>query len=210
VSINGLIGKKIGMTQLFREDGSVASVTAIEAGPCTVTQVRTPSNDGYTAVQLGYGASKKLTKPEIGHLKRSGTDSAHLREVSVSDLAEVQVGQQFGADLFTDGELVDIVGISKGRGFTGVVKRHGFSGGPKTHGQSDRLRAPGSIGGTTYPGRVLKGTKMAGQFGNHRVTARKLEIVQVDVDRNLLFINGGVPGPSRGLILIKRSRKSGK
>lgn len=209
MSINGLLGKKIGMTQMFREDGSLASVTAIEAGPCTVTQVRTPSNDGYSAVQLGYGKSRKLTKPEIGHLKRSGADSGYLREVSATELAEVQVGQKIWADLFTAGDLVDIVGTSKGRGFTGVVKRHGFSGGPKTHGQSDRLRAPGSIGGTTYPGRVLKGTKMAGQFGNHRVTAKNLEIIQVDVDRNLLFIHGGVPGPSRGLLLIKRSKRLG-
>lgn len=210
MSIDGLIGKKIGMTQMYREDGSLASVTAIEAGPCTVTQVRTASNDGYSAVQIGYGESRKLTKPEIGHLKRSGANSGHLREVSATELGEVQVGQKIDVNLFSDGELVDIVGISKGRGFTGVVKRWGFAGGPKTHGQSDRLRAPGSIGGTTYPGRVLKGTKMAGQFGNHRVTARNLEIVQIDVGRNLLFIHGGVPGPSRGLLLIKRSKKSGK
>lgn len=210
MSINGLIGKKIGMTQIFTEDGSFASVTAIEAGPCIVTQVRTPSNDGYSAVQLGFGNSRKLTRPETGHLKRSGSESRYLREVSATELGEVQVGQKIGVDLFAVGELVDVVGFSKGRGFTGVVKRHGFAGGPKTHGQSDRHRAPGSIGGTTYPGRVYKGTKMAGQFGNHKVTASNLEIVQLDTDRNLLFIHGAVPGPSKGLLIIKRSRKSGK
>lgn len=202
----GLLGKKIGMTQVFLEDGRAEPVTAVEAGPCVVTQVKTLANDGYEAVQLGFGEVRRLSKPEEGHLRRTGR-FRHLRELPVRDLAEVQVGQRVDAGLFQPGDLVDVTGTSKGRGFAGVVKRHGFHGGPKTHGQSDRHRAPGAIGAGTSPGRVLKGMRMAGHMGNARVTARGLEVVQVDAERNLLLIKGAVPGARNGLLIIRQSKK---
>ena len=205
--VRGLLGKKVGMTQVFREDGRAEPVTAVEAGPCVVTQVKTLANDGYEAVQLGFGEVRRLTKPVEGHLRRTGR-FRHLRELPARDLAEVQVGQRVDVSLFQPGDLVDVTGTSKGRGFAGVVKRHGFSGGPKTHGQSDRHRAPGSIGAGTTPGRVFKGKKMAGHMGNARVTARGLEVIQVDTERNLLLIKGAVPGARNGLLIIRQAKKS--
>ena len=196
------------MTQVFRENGTMASVTAIQAGPCTVTQIRTPGRDGYSAVQLGFGEKRRLNKPEQGHLKGMDKLFRYLREISAQELGDVQVGQEVDVSLFSPGDLVVVTGTSKGRGFTGVVKRHGFAGGPKTHGQSDRQRAPGSIGSTTYPGRVLKGTRMAGHSGNARVTVKNLEVVQVDPERHLLLIKGAVPGASRGLLIIRKARDS--
>ncbi|MFQ5860920.1 MAG: 50S ribosomal protein L3, partial [Dehalococcoidia bacterium] len=164
--IQGILGKKIGMTQLFLTDGRAVPVTAIQAGPCVVTQVRSKERDGYEAAQLGFGEVRRLNRPLQGHLKRTGL-FRHLRELPISgDVGEVQVGQQVKVNLLQPGELVEITGVSKGRGFAGVVKRHGFSGGPKSHGQSDRWRAPGSIGGGTTPGRVYKGRRMAGHMGN--------------------------------------------
>jgi large subunit ribosomal protein L3 len=202
--IQGFLGRKIGMTQIFREDGRVVPVTVIEAGPCVVTQVKTKENDGYEAVQLGFGEVKRRNKPLSGHLKDSRL-SRYLREVTADDTSEYKVGQTIGVDIFQAGEKVDIVGRSKGRGFAGVMKRWGFAGGPRTHGQSDRARAPGSIGGGTTPGKVYKGLKMGGHMGNRRITVKGLEIVQVDTERNLLLVKGGIPGAPNGLVQIRRA-----
>ena len=203
--IQGIIGKKVGMTQVFAEDGVVTAVTAIEAGPCTVTQVKTKTKEGYDAVQLGFGEAKRLNRPEKGHLKKLGL-YRRLREFRIEDASEIQLGQSVDVGIFHPGDLVDVTGTSKGKGFAGVVKRHHFAGGPKTHGQSDRHRAPGSIGAGTDPGRVLKGLKMAGHMGNERVTVKKLEVVKADPERNLLLVKGAVPGARNGLLIIKKSR----
>jgi len=259
--LSGLLGKKIGMTQLFTADGTVIPVTVIQAGPCTVTQIRTMARDGYEAVQIGYGTKKHPTRAELGHLghtlpltalqrraqqqeqakaraaararAQSGEQSSPeegvetqamtpgkarkaarsgpalgpfevLREVKRLDDEPVQVGQVTDVSMFRVGEVVDLIGTSKGRGFQGVVKRHGFRGGPKTHGQSDRLRAPGSIGSGTTPGRVLKGTRMAGHMGNQRVTIKGLEVVEADPARHLLVVKGSVPGAVGGLVMIRK------
>ena len=201
--IKGTIGRKLGMVQLFRDDGEVV-VTAIEAGPCVVTQVKTEAKDGYNAVQLGFGEAKSLNSPQKGHLKEIG-QFRHLREFNADDINSVQVGQKIDVDMFKPGDLLDVTGISKGKGFAGVVKRYHFAGGPKTHGQSDRHRAPGSIGSTTSPGRVLKGTRMAGRMGDSRVTMRNLKVLEVDLARHLLLVRGAVPGASKGLLLIKKA-----
>lgn len=205
--VHGLIGRKLGMTQIFDEQGLARPVTVIEAGPCVVTQVRTAEKDGYEAVQLGFGIARKLNKPERGHVKESGHMVKTLREVKADDYSGIEVGQVFNADTFSEGEVVDVTGTSKGRGFQGGMKRHGFSGGPKTHGQSDRHRAPGSIGSSATPGRVFKGQKMAGQMGNERVTVQNLKVLRVDTDRNLLLVEGSVPGPNKGTLLIRRAVK---
>lgn len=207
--IEGLLGRKIGMTQVFGARGEVIPVTVLEVGPCVVTQVRTKDRDGYEAVQVGFGAAteKNLTRPEQGHLRAAGRLVRHLREFDVDSTEDHSVGDEIGADLFNAGQLVDVTGTSKGRGFQGVVKRHGFSGGPKTHGQSDRHRAPGSIGPGTTPGRVFKGTRMAGRMGNRRVTVQNLEVVEVIQDRNLVLVRGSVPGAKSGLIMIRRAVK---
>lgn len=205
--IEGLIGRKLGMTQVFDDRGLVHPVTVVETGPCVVTQLRTEERDGYEAVQLGFGLSKRLNRPEQGHRKESGFLSKTLREVPASDMSEFSVGQVLKADVFEVGERVDVAGTSKGRGFQGGVKRHGFAGGPKTHGQSDRLRAPGSIGTSATPGRVLKGKRMAGHMGHERVTVQNLEIMRVDTDRNLLLIKGSIPGPDNGVVIVKRAVK---
>jgi len=274
--LNALLGRKVGMTQVFGPNGTVIPVTVIEAGPCIVTQIKTVANDGYEAVQLGFEQTtlKNVTRPALGHLGHSlpllraqrrrlqayqqeqraksktqsatteGSEQAEttsedapekkdkqiekllrvqekrqrrpgpelgpfkvLREVEVQNgvaSEKIELGKQFDASLFTAGESVDIVGTSKGKGFQGGVKRHGFSGGPKTHGQSDRTRAPGSIGSGTTPGRVLKGTRMAGHMGNARVTAKKLQVIQSDPERNLLLVKGSVPGANGGLLMIKK------
>ncbi len=206
--IEGLLGYKLGMTRIFREDGTAVPVTVIQAGPCWVVQVRTPERDGYAAVQLGFDTKKRVNKPMRGHLKGLG-NLRHLREFRILDGAEqVTVGQKVDVTIFKPGDLVDVTGTSKGRGFAGVVKRHGFAGGPKTHGQSDRWRAPGSIGATTDPGRVIKGLRMAGHMGQARVTVQNLEVVRVDPERNLLFIKGAVPGPTKGLVMVRHAVKA--
>jgi len=206
--IEGLLGYKLGMTRIFRDDGTVVPVTVIQAGPCWVVQVRTPERDGYSAVQLGFGTKKRVNKPMRGHLKGLG-NFRHLREFKILDGAEqVAVGQKVDVTIFKPGDLVDVTGTSKGRGFAGVVKRHGFAGGPKTHGQSDRWRAPGSIGATTDPGRVIKGLRMAGHMGHERVTVQNLEVVRVDPERNLLFVKGAVPGPTKGLLMVRHAVKA--
>jgi len=274
--LNALLGRKVGMTQVFGPNGTVIPVTVIEAGPCIVTQIKTVANDGYEAVQIGFEQTtlKNVTRPALGHLGHSlpllraqrrrlqayqqeqraksktqsatteGSEQAEttsedapekkdkqiekllrvqekrqrrpgpelgpfkvLREVEVQNgvaSEKIELGKQFDASLFTAGESVDIVGTSKGKGFQGGVKRHGFSGGPKTHGQSDRTRAPGSIGSGTTPGRVLKGTRMAGHMGNARVTAKKLQVIQSDPERNLLLVKGSVPGANGSLLMIKK------
>ena len=202
----GLLGKKIGMTQVFLEDGRAEAVTVVEAGPCMVTQVKTMAKDGYEAVQLGYGEARRLAKPQEGHLRRT-RKLRYLRELPASDLSDMQVGQSVDVSLFQPGDLVDVTGKSKGRGFAGGVRRHGFHGGPKTHGQSDRHRAPGSIGAGTTPGRVLKGKKMAGHMGDVRVTTQGLQVVHVDVERNILLLKGAVPGARTGLLIVRQSRK---
>ena len=202
--LQGFLGKKIGMTQLFRENGSVVPVTLIEAGPCVVTQVKTKDSDGYEAVQLGFGDVKRPNKPMQGHFRPSRA-SRYLREVKADDLSEFSVGQIVSLNIFTEGEKVDVIGRSKGRGFAGTMKRHGFGGGPRTHGQSDRARAPGSIGGGTTPGKVFKGLKMAGHMGNRRITVKGLEIVKVDTDRNILAVKGGIPGAPNSLVQIRRA-----
>jgi len=208
--IQGLIGKKLGMSQIFDDTGLAQPVTVLEVGPCVVTQIKTPERDGYSAVQLGFGLDKRLNRPERGHRQGSGFMSRTLREVNVSDATDMAVGQVITADAFAEGELVDVTGTSKGRGFQGVVKRHGFRGGPKTHGQSDRLRAPGSIGSSATPGRVFKGMRMAGRMGNDRVTIQNLRVLRVDPERNLLLVGGSVPGANESLVMVRRAIKSGK
>lgn len=203
-----IIGRKLGMTQMFDDQGALEAVTAIEAGPCFVVQKKTKGKDGYDAVQLGFGERKRCNSPEKGHLKASGRELRYLNEFRLDDTGLFEVGQSLDASLFEKGERVDVVGVSKGKGFAGGVKRYHFSGGPKTHGQSDRHRAPGSVGGTTSPGRVYKGTRMAGHMGNARVTVRNLEVLQADSNRNLILIKGAVPGAVGGVVLI--SRKSAK
>lgn len=206
--VKAILGRKLGMTHIFEENGVMVPVTAVQAGPCWVTQVRTKERDGYEAVQIGFEESKRLNKPERGHLKNL-PPLRHLREVEAeSDISAVEVGQKVDASVFEPGELVDVVGISKGKGFAGVVKRHHFGGGPRTHGQSDRHRAPGSIGATTTPGRVLKNLRMAGHMGSERVTVQNLRVVRSDPERNILLIKGSVPGAANGLVLIKKAVKS--
>jgi large subunit ribosomal protein L3 len=201
--INGLLGKKLRMSRMIDPNGAVVGVTLMSVGPCYVTQVKTPEKDGYAAVQIGYEETKKLTKPKLGHLKQT-PHLKHLREMRGEPDEELAVGQKLDVSLFEPGEKVNVVGTSKGRGFAGGMKRHGFHGGPKTHGQSDRARAPGSAGAGTTPGRVLKGTRMAGHMGHEQVTVLNLEVMAVDPERNLLALKGAVPGPSGGLVAIKK------
>ena len=203
MGIQGLLGRKVGMTTLYNEDGTVDAVTAIETGPCVVTQVRTDTRDGYEAVQIGFRDAKRLNKPAAGHLERSGGRYRHLQEFKVDELGEYEVGQSLGANVFNPGDKVSVRGISKGRGFAGGVKRHGFKGGPKTHGQSDRHRAVGSIGAGSSPGRVWKGTRMAGHMGARNVTSTGLKIALVDESRNILALTGSVPGPKNGIIRVQ-------
>ncbi len=208
--VRGLIGRKLGMTQIFDEQGLARPVTVIEAGPCVVTQIRNEETDGYTAVQLGFGIAKKLNKPQAGHVRASGHQVKTLREFKADDYSGIEVGQVFKADTFATGDVIDVTGTSKGRGFQGGMKRHGFAGGPATHGQSDRARAPGSIGSSATPGRVFKGMKMAGHMGHERVTVQNLTVLRVDAERNLLLVEGSVPGPKNGTLLIKRAVKGQK
>jgi large subunit ribosomal protein L3 len=207
--LKGLIGKKIGMTQIFDETGAAIPVTLIEAGPCYVTQVRLPEKEGYAAVQLGFGEAKpkRLTSGQLGHLKKNELPPLRfLREFRIKDV-EYKTGDKVTVEVFGLGEHVDVIGTSKGKGFAGVVKRYHFRGGPKTHGASDRLRAPGSSSSTTTPGRVYKGSRRAGHMGHDRVTAQGLKVILVDAERNLLGVRGAVPGPKGGLVIIQDARK---
>lgn len=205
----GLLGKKIGMAQIFEKNGQVVPVTVLEVGPCFVTQIKTKDHDGYNALQLGFGEGKHLVKPERGHLK-SLPALKHLREVRTGTVGEYKLGQKLNVTLFAVGDLVDVSGISKGKGTAGVVKRHHFKGGPVTHGQSDRLRRGGATGATTTPGRVLRGLRMAGHMGSRRATVLNLEVVQVDVERNVLVVKGAVPGANKDLLFVRRARKEKK
>ncbi|NTU74517.1 MAG: 50S ribosomal protein L3 [Anaerolineaceae bacterium] len=207
--LKGLIGKKIGMTQIFDDSGLAIPVTIIEAGPCFVTQVRTTEKEGYSAVQLGFDEikPKRLTGGELGHLKRNSLPPLRfLREFRTKNV-DVKEGDKVDVSTFAIGERVDVIGTSKGRGFMGGVRRYHFHGGPKTHGQSDRHRAPGSRGSTTTPGRVYKGARGPGHMGDDRVTAQNLKVAMVDVERNLLGVCGSVPGARNGLVLINVARK---
>ena len=207
--LKGLIGKKVGMTQIFDANGAAVPVTLIEAGPCYVTQVRTPDQNGYAAVQVGFGEikPKQLSGGQLGHLKRNNVPPLRfLREFREKD-PEVKEGDQVTVQIFAVGENVDVIGTSKGKGFQGAVKRYHFRGGPKTHGQSDRERAPGSRSSTTTPGRVYKGARGPGHMGDDRVTVQNLKIVLVDAERNLLGLRGAVPGARGGLVMIKGARK---
>ncbi|HET9016223.1 MAG TPA: 50S ribosomal protein L3 [Thermomicrobiaceae bacterium] len=205
--MEGLLGKKLGMTQIFDETGQVIPVSVLEVGPCVVTQVKTTAHDGYESVQVGFGHKKRLNSPERGHRRAAGADSRHLREFGATNIDDFSVGQVIDCGVFKAGDRVDVTGTSKGHGFAGVMKRHGFGGGPKTHGQSDRSRAPGSIGASASPGRVLKGMRMAGQMGNARVTVQSLEVIRVDPERNLLLVRGSVPGANNGLVMVRRAVK---
>lgn len=206
----GLLGKKIGMTQIFDDNGVAIPITVIEAGPCYVTQLRTAEADGYSAVQIGFDEVKpsRITNGEMGHLKRNNLPPLRfLREFRAKD-PQVAEGDKVTVDQFAVGELVDVVGTSKGRGFQGGVKRYNFGGGPKTHGQSDRRRAPGSRGAGTTPGRVFKGSRGPGHMGNERVTVNNLTVAYLDPERNLIGVKGAIPGARGGLVMIKGARKS--
>ncbi|MBI3915267.1 MAG: 50S ribosomal protein L3 [Chloroflexi bacterium] len=202
----GLLGKKIGMTQLFAEKGQSLPVTVLEVGPCFVAQIKTAEKDGYTALQLGFAETKRLTKAERGHLKNL-PNLKNLLEVRTTTVDQYQVGQKLTVGLFNPGDIVDVTGISKGKGHAGVVKRYHFKGGKKTHGQSDRMRRPGASGATTTPGRVLKGMRGAGQLGNTRSTVLNLQVIRVDAERNLLALKGAVPGANNGLVFVRKARK---
>ena len=203
----GLIGKKIGMTSVFSADGKNVPCTVIEAGPCVVTQVKTTDKDGYNALQLGFEEQKEkhLTQPELGHFKKAGvTPKRHLAEFKGFD-GEYKLGDTLTVDMFTEADFVDIVGVSKGKGHQGVVKRHGFGGvGQSTHGQHNRLRAPGSVGACSYPAKVFKGMRMAGQMGNQRVTVQNLQVLKVIAEHNLMMIKGSIPGSKGSIVLIEK------
>ncbi len=203
----GLMGRKRGMTQIFDEKGQVIPVTVLEVGPCFVTQIKNQEKDGYTAVQIGFEETRKVTKALRGHLKQS-PPVRHIREMRTSEIDKYQLGQKLNVGMFAAGELVDVIGTSKGKGTAGVVKKYHFHGvGSRTHGQSDRQRHPGSSSATTTPGRVLKGTRRAGHMGDIRVTAQNLEVVTVNAERNMLVVKGTVPGAKNGLIWVRKARK---
>lgn len=208
----GILGTKLGMTQVFDEMGKAIPVTVVQAGPCTVTQVKTVQTDGYSAIQVGYGdiREKSLNKPKLGHLAKSeAVPLRHLHEYRLENVAEFQLGQQITADRFAVGQIIDVIGTSIGRGFAGYQKRHNFRRGPMAHGSKNH-RAPGSTGAGTTPGRVYPGKRMAGQMGNVRTTIKKLMVVRVDVDRNLLLIKGAIPGKPGALVNIMPEKKVGK
>jgi large subunit ribosomal protein L3 len=206
--IQALLGRKLGMTRVFDENGVVTASTLIEAGPCFITQLRTQENDGYVAVQLGFGDKSRATKPQKGHLKKAGLGDKQgleaLREVPADRTDDLELGARIDASMFAQGEIVDVIGTSKGKGFAGVMKRHNFHGGPKTHGQSDRWRHSGSVGSGTTPGRTFKNMRMAGHLGDARVTVKNLRILAVDPERNLVALRGAIPGPKGGLVMIRK------
>jgi len=208
----GLLGTKLGMTQLWDANNRVVPVTVVQAGPCVVTQVRTLETDGYSAVQLGFGAvkPKQLTKPNAGHFEKAGvTPRKHLVEIRTSDASEYSLGQELSADTFADGDIIDVTGVSKGKGTAGVMKRHGFSGLRASHGVHRKHRSPGSIGGCATPGRVFKGLRMAGRMGVERVTVQNLTVHAVDAERGLILIKGAIPGNKGGLVVLRSAAKKG-
>ena len=208
--IKGVLGEKLGMTQVWDENNKVVPVTVVKAGPCVVTQVRTPQTDGYSAVQIAYGAidPRKVNKPESGHFAKAGvTPRRHVAEIRTDDASEYTLGQEIGSDTFEAGQLVDVIGTTKGKGFAGVMKRHGFHGLRASHGVQRKHRSPGSIGGCATPGRVFKGMKMAGRMGSDRQTTQNLRVAGVDAERGLLLIKGAVPGPKGGLVFVRTAVK---
>ena len=209
--MKGILGRKIGMTQIFTEHGEVIPVTVVEAGPVVVTQIKTTENDGYTAIQVGFqdAKEKSLNKPQKGHLAAANTLKKHLKEFRVDSVEEYTVGQEIKADLFAAGELIDVTGISKGKGFQGPIKRHGQSRGPETHG-SRYHRRPGSMGACSYPGRVFKNKKLAGHMGSVKVTVQNLEVVRVDADKNFILVKGAIPGARGSVVTIKEAVKASK
>jgi large subunit ribosomal protein L3 len=205
--MKGILGEKLGMTQVFTDDGRALPVTVIKAGPCRVVQVKTADRDGYAAVQLSYGAARRASKPKAGHFAKAGADPGrYLVELRTDE--QFEAGQELKADVFQPGDRTDVVGVSKGKGFAGPMKRHGFAGMPASHGTERKHRGPGAIGACATPSRVFRGTKMAGQMGNHRVTVLNLEVVEADAERGLLLLRGAVPGPIGGLVMVRSSVKS--
>ena len=213
--VKGILGRKIGMTQVFDEAGRAVPVTVVEAGPCRIAQVKTLEKDGYAAIQLAFGSGKRTTKPMAGHLKAAGIDSArNLVELRLDDIGERTLGDEIKADIFETGEIVDVVGVTKGKGFAGPMKRHNFAGLSASHGTERKHRSPGAIGACATPARVFKGTRMAGQLGHRRVTTLNLKVIKADADRNLLLLLGAVPGPKGGLVMVRSAvrvrRRDGK
>lgn len=202
--VKGILGRKIGMTQIFGEDGRAIPVTVVEAGPCRVAQVKTPETDGYSAVQLAFGVARKANKPEAGHFAKAGVAPArHVVELRLEDGSAYKAGDEIRADVFAEGEIVDVIGVTKGKGFAGGMKRHNFAGLSATHGTQRKHRSPGSIGACATPARVFKGTRMAGHLGHIRVTTLNLTVIKADPERNLLLIRGAVPGPRGGLVMVR-------
>jgi large subunit ribosomal protein L3 len=209
-NVKGVLGEKLGMTQVWDENNKVVPVTVVKAGPCVVTQVRSPETDGYSAVQIAFGAidPRKVNKPQSGHFAKAGvTPRRHLVEIRTDDASEYTLGQELGSDTFEAGQLVDVIGTTKGKGFAGVMKRHGFHGLKASHGVQRKHRSPGSIGGCATPGRVFKGMKMAGRMGGARQTTQSLKVAGVDTERGLLLIKGAVPGPKGGLVFVRTAVK---
>jgi large subunit ribosomal protein L3 len=214
--VKGILGRKIGMTQVFDEAGHAVPVTVVEAGPCRVAQIKTPDTDGYSAIQLAFGTAKRTTKPLAGHLAKAGIDGArHLVELRLDDIGDYEPGSEIKADVFEQGELVDVIGVTKGKGFSGSMKRHNFKGLSASHGTERKHRSPGSVGACATPARVFKGTRMAGHMGHRRVTTLNLKVIKADPERNLLLLMGAVPGPKGGLVMVRsavrlRQRERGK
>ncbi|GAB2812554.1 50S ribosomal protein L3 [Actinoallomurus bryophytorum] len=209
----GVLGEKLGMTQVFDDEGRIVPVTVVQAGPCVVTRVRTPDTDGYSAVQLGYGQidPRKVNKPLTGHFDKAGvTPRRHVVELRTEDATEYELGQEITVEVFEAGQRIDVTGRSKGKGTAGVMKRHGFKGLSASHGTQRKHRSPGSIGGCATPGRVFKGLRMAGRYGNTRTTVQNLTVHAIDADKGLLLIKGAVPGPNGGLILVRSAAKGAK
>jgi large subunit ribosomal protein L3 len=211
--VKGILGRKIGMTQVFDDAGHAVPVTVVEAGPCRVAQIKRPETDGYSAIQLSFGDAKRVNKPMAGHLGKAGIENGrHLVELRIDDMAGYELGGEIKADIFEVGEQVDVVGVTKGKGFAGVMKRHNFKGLSASHGTKRKHRSPGSIGACATPARVFKGTRMAGHLGHRRVTTLNLVVIKADPERNLLLIRGAVPGPRGGLVMVRsavRLRRSG-
>ncbi|HZA19788.1 MAG TPA: 50S ribosomal protein L3 [Actinomycetota bacterium] len=214
--VKGILGRKIGMTQVFDEAGHAVPVTVVEAGPCRVAQVKTTETDGYTAIQIAFGEAKRTNRPRAGHLGKAGIDSArHLVELRLEDLGDYEPGSEIKADVFEAGEMVDVIGVTKGKGFAGVMKRHNFKGLSASHGTERKHRSPGSVGACATPARVFKGTRMPGHLGHRRVTTLNLKVITADPERNLLLLRGAVPGPKGGLVMIRsavrlRQRTTGR
>ena len=204
MAVKGILGRKVGMTQVFDDAGHAVPVTVVEAGPCRVAQVKTPETDGYTAVQLAFGVARRPTKPVTGHFAKAGVDpSRYLVELRLDELGDLAAGSEIKADIFESGEVVDVIGVTKGKGFAGAMKRHNFKGQGASHGNQAKHRAPGSIGACATPARVFRGTRMAGHMGHRRVSTLNLRVIKADPERNILLIRGAVPGPKGGLVMVR-------